>query len=582
MKRECPCALSCVALLVLVVVVENTLALTGPPGSVCGSQCCDGWDQVEDTCVHCFYPCIHGTCVDTNVCECEPGGNLEEEVFLMNGTFVPLLKKNIIRRPGLFFEKQKPSVLNVEVFLKPPAFFYVDECWYETHACHHNCHNNDGCYTCSCDDGFHLINSTHCVSSTTSDSSSTPAGPPQGTTEIPAHCVTATTTTVGRAAAQTTHRIADTTASGLRTTPTHVSDDDDTSPAVTTTVNRVTTIRPQRTTNDKASSSTATSSGFHTRSTATTTVERTTTNSPQRTTNTQASSLNTNFATTTATADLTATTTAQRTTRVTSRGSHTRSTATQTVDRTTTNPPQTTTETADTSFTVTTTASVTTLRTTRANGAAGRPLTHPVHDNSMAPPVTTPVTYDNGRSPAPHGGPDHQTVSLVIGVAGGAVSLLFISIATLIFCARRKKPAETTARQQFANLPQQPRRSLPGYSDTHWRNPAFDNLYEEIPELRSPPPPYEAAGGRQASDGFTAVAEMPSCELTDTKGVGVSDVGISLAGATPVVPYGNKENFSGTLCNLHVDIQKAPPQPDDGYEPLKNVPGNEYESLKRW
>ncbi|XP_019616860.1 PREDICTED: hyphal wall protein 1-like [Branchiostoma belcheri] len=543
MKREGPCAVYCVALLVLVVVVENTLALTGPPGSVCGSQCCDGWDQVEDTCVHCFYPCIHGTCVDTNVCECEPGWEGGD------------------------------------------CRYDVDECWYETHACHHNCHNNDGCYTCSCDDGFHLINSTHCVSSPTSDISSTPAGLPQGATEIPTHCVTATTTTVGRVTAQTTHRITDTTASGLRTTPTH-SIGDDTSPAVTTTVSRVTTNRPRRTTNAKASSlrtdSTATSSGFHTRSTATTTVERTTTNSPQRTTNTQASSLNTNFATTTATADLTATTTAQRTTRVTSRGSHTRSTATQTVDRTTTNPPQTTTETADTSFTVTTTASVTTLRTTRANGAAGRPLTHPVHDNSMAPPVTTPVTYDNGRSPAPHGGRDHQNVSLVIGVAGGAVSLLFISIALLIFCARRKKPSETAARQQFANLPQQPRGSLPGYSDTHWRNPAFDNLYEEIPELRSPPPPYEAAGGHQASDGFTAVAEMPSCGLTDTKSVGVSDVGISLAGATPVLQNGKNENLSSTLCNLHVDMQKAPPQQDDGYEPLKKVPGNEYESLKRW
>ncbi|XP_078671054.1 uncharacterized protein LOC144911123 [Branchiostoma floridae x Branchiostoma belcheri] len=150
MKKEGPSTVYCVALLVAVA-VDNTLALTGPPGSVCGSQCCDGWDQVGDTCVHCYYSCVHGTCVDTNVCECEPGWEGHD------------------------------------------CSHDVDECWYETHACHHNCHNNDGCYTCSCDDGFRLINSTHCVISPTSDISSTPPVPPQGVTEIPAHCIKATT-----------------------------------------------------------------------------------------------------------------------------------------------------------------------------------------------------------------------------------------------------------------------------------------------------------------------------------------------------------------------------------------------------
>ncbi|XP_019616866.1 PREDICTED: complement component C1q receptor-like [Branchiostoma belcheri] len=180
MKRGGPCAIYCVALLVAVA-VDNTLALTGPTGSVCGSQCCDGWDQVGDTCVHCYYPCVHGTCVDTNVCECEPG-----------------------------WEGHDCSQ-------------DVDECWYETHACHHNCHNNDGCYTCSCDDGFHLINSTHCVSSPTSDISSTPVVPPQGATEIPAHCVTATTT-------QTTQRTTRTTTTASMTTRRLLRTDRTTSP----------------------------------------------------------------------------------------------------------------------------------------------------------------------------------------------------------------------------------------------------------------------------------------------------------------------------------------------------------------
>ncbi|XP_078655667.1 uncharacterized protein LOC144902242 [Branchiostoma floridae x Branchiostoma belcheri] len=159
-NKEGPHAVYCVFL--LVVVVENTLALSGPQGSVCGSRCCEGWDQAGDTCVHCYSPCVHGTCVDMNVCECEPGwegGDCRHD---------------------------------------------VDECWYETHVCHHNCHNNDGCYTCSCDDGFQLINSTHCVNSTTFNISSTTVEPPQGATDIPAHCVTATTTHTPQRTTRTT------------------------------------------------------------------------------------------------------------------------------------------------------------------------------------------------------------------------------------------------------------------------------------------------------------------------------------------------------------------------------------------
>ncbi|KAI8482345.1 hypothetical protein Bbelb_399360 [Branchiostoma belcheri] len=131
-NKEGPYAVYCV--LLLVVVVENTLALSGPQGSVCGSRCCEGWDQAGDTCVHCYSPCVHGTCVDMNVCECEPGWEGGD------------------------------------------CRYDVDECWYETHACHHNCHNNDGCYTCSCDDGFQLINSTHCINSTTFNISTPPGG----------------------------------------------------------------------------------------------------------------------------------------------------------------------------------------------------------------------------------------------------------------------------------------------------------------------------------------------------------------------------------------------------------------------
>jgi len=32
----------------------------------------------------------------------------------------------------------------------------IDECAMETHACLHQCSNNEGSYECACDEGFYL------------------------------------------------------------------------------------------------------------------------------------------------------------------------------------------------------------------------------------------------------------------------------------------------------------------------------------------------------------------------------------------------------------------------------------------
>ena len=38
----------------------------------------------------------------------------------------------------------------------------IDECAEGTDACEHNCHNNAGSYTCSCNFGFQLYDGFHC------------------------------------------------------------------------------------------------------------------------------------------------------------------------------------------------------------------------------------------------------------------------------------------------------------------------------------------------------------------------------------------------------------------------------------
>ncbi|CAH1226406.1 EGFL8 [Branchiostoma lanceolatum] len=473
MKKDGLCAVYCVVL-IAIVAVEDTMALSGPPGSVCGSQCCLGWDQVGDTCMaHCYHPCVHGTCVETNVCKCDPGwggGDCRHD---------------------------------------------IDECWYETHVCHHNCHNHDGCYTCSCDDGFQLINSTHCVNSTTANITSTTVAPLQGTTAMASLCTTAATSTVANPQPRTTRP----TASGSRTTPT----------APTTTAATTTTTAQQTQT-------TAT----------TTTADIATARRPQRTTRTTASSLH-------------------------PRSTATIRTTTTTTDITTPRRPQRTTALPTISTGATSTADITTarrrLRTTRAPTLR----------------VTGPIVHDHNRSPAPRGGTDHQNVDAVIGVAVGvtALVLLLISLGMFIFCKRRRKATSRQQQQLFSNLSPHPRGSLPGYSDTHWRNPAYENMYEEIPETLSPPPPYEVTEGCVATGGFADLAVMSKGRMTDTNSVGVAGGGMPLAGTIPAVPSKAKENFY-PLRNLQVDIQKEPLPEDHGYEPLKKVPGNEYESLKRW
>ena len=42
-------------------------------------------------------------------------------------------------------------------------FVDIDECAINLHLCQHNCHNNNGSYTCSCDSGYIMdINGHSC------------------------------------------------------------------------------------------------------------------------------------------------------------------------------------------------------------------------------------------------------------------------------------------------------------------------------------------------------------------------------------------------------------------------------------
>ncbi|CAH1226402.1 NPNT [Branchiostoma lanceolatum] len=298
MKKDCFCGVYYVVSLVVIVAVENTLALTGPTGSVCGSQCCTGWDQVGDTCqAHCYHPCVHGTCVDTNICDCDPGWE------------------------GHQCEHD------------------IDECWYETHICHHNCENHDGCYTCSCDDGFQLINSTHCVLSTTANTDSATATPPQTATRSNLLCVAATTSAMDRTTARTT--------------------------------------RP--------------------------------------------------------------------------------------------------------------TASVV------------------------------------------DGGADHHKVDMAIGAGVSAVALVLLFVSLGIFIRYKKKKKTSSYQQEIVSYhPQHPHGSLPGYTDTHWRNPVFENLHEERPKMQTPPPPY-----CEAAEGFVASVEISKGGMTHANVVSVGIGGMSVLGTIP-------------------------------------------------
>ncbi|CAH1226381.1 NPNT [Branchiostoma lanceolatum] len=283
MTKDCFCGVYSVVFLVVIVAVENTLALTGPPGSVCGSECCPGWDQVGETCMaHCYNPCEHGTCVDTNICQCDPG-----------------------------WEGQQCE-------------HDIDECWYHTHICHHNCENHKGCYTCSCDDGFQLINSTHCVNSTTANIDSTTATLPQTATK----------------------------------------------------------------------------------------------------------------------------------------------------------------------------------------------------SNSL---------FSGGGADT-----DHHKVDMAIGVgvSAGALVLLFISIGIFIRYKKKKK-TESSQQQMVSYHPQHPHGSLPGLTHTHWRNPVCENLYAERPETQTPPPPYEATKGCEATGGFATVAEISKGGITHDNVVSFGIRGMPVPSAIP-------------------------------------------------
>ncbi|XP_078619540.1 uncharacterized protein LOC144886686 [Branchiostoma floridae x Branchiostoma japonicum] len=439
---------------------------------------------------HCYYPCEHGTCVETNTCDCDPG-----------------------------WEGQQCQ-------------YDIDECWYGHHVCHHNCRNHEGCYTCFCDDGFQLINSTHCVAS----NGTTTVEPPLMTTVSDSLCVTTTAATVGTTTANPQQTTTRTTTSGIRNT------------APTTAADVTTARRPQR---DTSTTAPQTSSTARTTEADVTTARRSqdvTTGRQQRATRTTSRGLHISSTATATRVALTSARRTQRTTRATASSLHT-------------------------SFIATTT---TTARITTAKRPL-RTITTEAPGRHMTLSVTGPIVQDNPKSPAPRGRTDQRNVDQAIGGAVGAFALALLMISLgIIFCKRRKKAA---ARQErlFSNLPQQPRGSLPGYSDTHWRNPAFENLYEEIPEARSPPPPYEATEGCGATGGFADVAAMSKSGITDR-----NNVDMFLAGTIPAIPSKALKEMSPPLCNLHVNIQKEPLADDHGYEPLKKVPGNEYESLKRW
>ncbi|XP_035686815.1 epidermal growth factor-like protein 7 [Branchiostoma floridae] len=86
-------------------------------------ECCVGWNRINDTCqADCHFPCHHGLCVETNVCECDDGWE------------------------GAQCEHEIPD---------------IDECARGDSGCAQNCHNTHGSYFCTCDAWYSLAADEH-------------------------------------------------------------------------------------------------------------------------------------------------------------------------------------------------------------------------------------------------------------------------------------------------------------------------------------------------------------------------------------------------------------------------------------
>ena len=60
-----------------------------------------------------------------------------------------------------FLAQVSPSLLQPEFINYNFLFVDIDECLSNNGGCHHNCHNSDGSYTCSCNDGYQLNSDGH-------------------------------------------------------------------------------------------------------------------------------------------------------------------------------------------------------------------------------------------------------------------------------------------------------------------------------------------------------------------------------------------------------------------------------------
>ena len=56
-----------------------------------------------------------------------------------------------------------PVITGTLLLMLPCLYTYsdIDECLSNNGGCHHNCHNSDGSYTCSCNNGYELNSDGH-------------------------------------------------------------------------------------------------------------------------------------------------------------------------------------------------------------------------------------------------------------------------------------------------------------------------------------------------------------------------------------------------------------------------------------
>ncbi|CAH1253065.1 MUC4 [Branchiostoma lanceolatum] len=129
-------------------------------------ECCLGWNRINDTCqADCYSPCVHGLCVDTNLCECDEGWeggqcnrDADECSYLIDDCNPDISDcENTVgsyncRCHDGYFSVNRTYCIDV---------VHVDECATDNGGCEQNCVDSLTSYHCTCNDGYNLAADGH-------------------------------------------------------------------------------------------------------------------------------------------------------------------------------------------------------------------------------------------------------------------------------------------------------------------------------------------------------------------------------------------------------------------------------------